>query len=74
MKPILSIAVALLIALSFWGGVRYGKRQTHTDCSHYKRQVEALQTVNGSVAWSLANEQRKNVAFQEVIEMNMGEK
>lgn len=74
MKTILTITTAFIIALSFWGGVRYGKIITYTDCSHYKRQVEALQTVNSSVAWSLANEQRKNVAFREVIEMNMGEK
>jgi len=32
MKSILSIAVALLIALSLWyGGVRYGKTRMHTE-------------------------------------------
>jgi len=72
MKPILSIAIAFLFALFFWCGAKYGLRNC-MDCGALKQQVIILETANSSISWSLANEQRKNSAFQEVIEMNMGE-
>jgi len=67
MKSILSIAVAFLIALAFWCGVKH-ERKNASNCSHLQQQVTILKTINSSTEWYLADEQRKNAAFLEVIE------
>jgi len=73
MRAILFMAIAFLISLSFWCGINHGLKNC-MDCGALEQQVIILKTANSSISWTLANEQRKTAAFQEVIKMNMGKK
>jgi hypothetical protein len=71
-KTITIMIVAALIAISFLIGVKSGIDRSRSRLSKTKTEISILRTKLSSQEWIIADEKRKNAAFQEVIEMEMG--
>jgi len=70
-KTITAMIVAALIAISFLIGVKSGINRSRSQLSKTKTEISILRTKLSSQEWMIADEKRKNAAFQEVIEMEM---
>ena len=56
--------------LCFWLGALWGINKSRRQLSGYEAEISILKTNLSSQEWYIADEKRKNAAFQEVIEMD----
>ena len=68
------IIFTAIIPITFWMGTLNNK----TSCTQYQDKVQKLQqeitilkTKNSAMEWQLADERRKQAAFEEIVRMNM---
>ena len=69
------IMFCIVIVLSFYMGMQAGHERCLTETIRAdKEMVDILKTLRTSQEYYIADEKRKNAAFQEVVEIYMGEK
>jgi len=72
MKPLTAMIIAALIALSFYGGVRYSKRQTYSELSiNQKITLKAQKDLTESLKNQVDYITFRNIAHEKVVDMDM---